>query len=85
MFVVYQNPPLPERYSLQTSKFHKNWYFLKTQLSMFQSQITQSNTDQFSYDSLMNGLPDPRDLYFDILSYEPSVVSNDPLELSSIF
>ena len=85
MFVVYQNPPIPERYSLQTSKFHKNWYFLKTQLSMFQSQITQSNTEQFSYDSLVNGLPDPRDLYFDILSSEVSAPFNNQFDLLSIF
>ncbi len=30
MFVIYQNPPIPDGYSLPTSKFHKNWYFLKT-------------------------------------------------------
>ena len=86
MFVIYQNPPIPEGYNLQTSKFHKNWYFLKTQLSsIFQSQITQSNTEQFSYDSLVDGLPLTFDFYFDILSYDPSGLSNDSLEWPSIF
>ena len=81
MFVIYQNPPIPDGYSLQTSRLHKNWYFLKTQLSMFQSQITQSNTEQFSYDSLVNGsLHSPR-FYFDILSNKASTSLNDPIEL----
>lgn len=77
-FVIYQNPPIPDGYSLQTSKFHKNWYFLKTQLSMFQSQITQSNTTQFSYDSLMNGLPHSLRFYFDILSNTPRPSTDIP-------
>lgn len=85
MFVIYQNPPIPEGFTLETSYLHKNWYFLKTQLSTFHSQITQSNTEQFRYDNLIDGLPHTLSFYFDILSYEPSVVSNDPLELSSIF
>ena len=78
MFVIYQNPPGPEGYSLQTSKFHKSWYFLKTQLSAFHSQITQSNTQQFCYNSLIDDLPHTLNFYFDILS-------NDPIELPSIF
>lgn len=78
MFVIYQNPPIPQGFSLQSSYLHKNWYFLKTQLSAFHSQITPPNTDQFRYDSLIDGLPHPLDFYFDILS-------NDPFELRSIF
>ena len=85
MYVVYQNPPIPEGYTLQSSYLHKNWYFLKAKLSAFHSQITQSNTEQFRYDRLIDGLPHTLSFYFDILSYEPSVVANDPLELSSIF
>ena len=85
MFVTYQNPPIPEGYSLQTSKFHKNWYFLKTQLSMFQSRITQSNTERFSYHSLVDGLPLTFDFYFDILSNESSTFSNNPFESPTIF
>ena len=85
MFVIYQNPPIPEGYSLQTSKFHKNWYFLKTQLSMFQSQITQSNTERFRYDSLIDDLPHTLDFYFDILSNESSTFSNNPFESPTIF
>ena len=80
MFVIYQNPPIPDGYSLQTSRLHKNWYFLKTQLSMFQSQITQSNTERFSYDSLGDGLPLTFDFYFDILSNRVSAAFNDPFE-----
>ena len=85
MFVIYQNPPIPQGYSLQSSYLHKNWYFLKTQLSAFHSQITQSNTEQFHYDSLINGLPDSRKLYFDILSNELSAPSKNPFELPPIF
>ena len=85
IFVVYQNPPIPKGLDLQSSYLHQNWYFLKTRLPVFQSQITQSNTDQFCYDSLIDGLPDTRGLYFDILSYEPSVISSDPFELPPIF
>ena len=80
MFVIYQNPPIPEGYSLQTSKFHKNWYSLKTQLSAFHSQITLSNTEQFSYDSLVDGQPLTFDFYFDILSNESSDYSNNPYQ-----
>ena len=83
--VIYQNPPIPKGYSLQSSYLHKNWYFLKTNFSAFHSQITQSNTEQFRYDSLIDGLPHTLPFYFDILSYEPSVVSSDPFELPPIF
>ena len=85
MFVIYQNPPIPGGYSLQTSKFHKNWYLLKTQLSTFHSQITSSNTEQFSYDSLMDDLRLTFDFYFDILANESSAPFSDPFELPSIF
>ena len=27
---IYQNPPIPKGFSLQSSYLHKNWYFLKT-------------------------------------------------------
>lgn len=85
MFVIYQNPPIPDGYSLQTSRLHKNWYFLKTQLSMFQSQITQSNTERFIYDSLVDGLPHPFSFYFDILSNRVSAPFNDPFEVPPTF
>ena len=85
MFVVYQNPPIPLGHNLQSSYLHKNWYFLKTQLPAFHSQITQSNTEQFCYDSLIDGLPVTLNFYFDLLSNGSSVLSNDPSELPSIF
>ena len=85
MFVIYQNPPIPHGYSLQSSYLHRNWYVLKTQLSAFHSQITQSNTERFRYGSLIDGLPDSRKLYFDILSNESSTFSNNPFESSTIF
>ena len=68
--MVYQNP--------KSSRLHENWEILKDTFSGFRSQITQSNIERFSYDSLINGKSDPRDVYFDILS-------NDSVELSSIF
>ena len=82
---IYQNPPIPKGFSLQSSYLHKNWYFLKTKFSAFHSQITVSNTEQFRYDSLIDGLPHTLPFYFDILSYESSSYFGDPLELSSIF
>ena len=85
MFVIYQNPPIPQGYSLQSSYLHKNWYFLKTKLSAFHSQITQSNTEQFRYDSLIDSLPHTLPFYFDILSNESSALSSDPFELPPIF
>lgn len=68
--MVYQNP--------KSSRLHENWEILKDTFSGLRSQITQSNIGWFSYDNLINGKPDPRDVYFDILS-------NAPVELSSIF
>ncbi len=85
MFVIYQNPPIPKGYSLQSSYLHKNWYFLKTKLSAFHSQITQSNIEQFRYDSLIDGLPHTLPFYFDILSNKTSAPFNDPFELPPIF
>ena len=83
MFVIYQNP--------RTSKLRKNWCFLKTQLqlSMFQSQITQSNAELFTYDSLetrqLTRRRHTRSFDFDILSNELSALSNNPFELPPIF
>ena len=70
MCMVYQNP--------KSSRLHENWEILKKDIFLgFRSQITQSNIERFSYDSLINGKPDPRDVYFDILSNESSVFSNN--------
>ena len=85
MFVVYQNPPIPQGRDLQSSYLHENWYFLKTRLSAFHSQINQSHTEEFRYDSLIDGLPYTSSFYFDILSNKPSVVSSNPFELPYIF
>ena len=83
MFVVYQNPPIPQGRDLQSSYLHENWYFLKT--ALFQSQITGAHTEQFRYDNLMDGLPHTPKFYFDILSNEPFVIASNPFELPSIF
>lgn len=80
MFVIYQNPPIPPGRDLQSSYLHENWHSLKTQLSTFHSQITESNTAQFRYDSLVDGSPVPLDFYFDILSNESSDYSNNPYQ-----
>ena len=85
MFVVYQNPPIPHGHDLQSSYLHENWYFLKTQLSAFHSQIRGLNTDKFYWDSLADGSRQKRDFYFDILSNEASIPFNDPFKLSPIF
>ena len=81
MFVIYQNPPIPSGFDLQSSYLHENWYVLKTQLSAFHSQITGSNTDEFRYDSLVNGSRQKRDIYFDILSNESSAFPHKPFAL----
>ena len=80
MFVIYQNPPIPQGFDLQSSYLHENWYFLKTQLSAFRSQITGSNTDQFRYDSLIDSSLVPCKFYFDILSNKSFDYSNDPCQ-----
>ena len=85
MFVIYQNPLIPQGRDLQSSFLHENWYFLKTQLSTFQSQIIGSNTEQFSYDPLGGGQPIPGKFYFDILLHELSTSLNDPFEDLFIF
>ena len=74
--VVYQNPDprrLSERRRLE---LHGKWRILKDNLeyeckiSRFGSQITQSNIEQFRYDSLIDGSPHNPKVYFDILSNE---------------
>ena len=70
MCVVYQNPPPPSHLSLQSSFLHKNWAILKDQFLTFRSRITQSNIEQFRYDSLINNLPRNSSIYYDILCNE---------------
>ena len=59
MCVVYQNP--------NSSPLHENWETLKANLSGFRSLITQSNIQQFRYDSLTTSLPRNANVYHDIL------------------
>lgn len=84
MFVIYQNPPIPEGFTLETSKFHENWCRLTTQLSTFQSQITSSKMEQIRYDSLLDSQRLLRKFYFDILTNASAAPFNDPFALPSI-
>ena len=85
MCMVYQNP-------IKSPDLHRNWFTVKGDISTFRGQITQPNEEKFSCDwfRLQNGRlvwrkSFPIDIYFDILSYEPSGYFGDPLELSSTF
>jgi len=85
MCMVYQNP-------IKSPDLHRNWFTVKGELSTFRGQITEPNEEKFSCDwfRLQNGRlvwrkSLPIDIYFDILSYEPSGYFGDPLELSYIF
>lgn len=85
MCLVYQNP-------IKSPDLHRNWRTLTGKFSTFRSRIPQPNIEDFSCDwfRLQNGQliwrkSFPIDLYFDILSNEFSVLSNNPFELPPIF
>ena len=84
MFVIYQNPPIPPGLDLHSSFLHQNWHSLKTQLSMFYSRITHSNTEQFCYDRLTDQSLANYEVYFDILSNDGSTFSNRYRDLTYI-
>ena len=80
MCIVYQNPPLIEiDLPLKLSFLHKNWTILKENLSVFTSQVTQSNVESFGYNSLTSGSRHNAKVYCDILSNESFNLSNDLL------
>ena len=80
MCMVYQNPPLPEiDLPLKLSFLHKNWTILKDNLSVFTSQVTESNVVSFCYDSLINASRHNTSVHYDILSNESFNLSNDLL------
>lgn len=62
MTVVYQNP--------RNSSLHRKWFVLKAKLSMFRSQVTESNIVLFGYERLIIDGCHRRDVYYDILSKE---------------
>ena len=68
MCFVYQNP---DHRSLSKSgrlKMYGNWERLKTNLSVFRDQITQSGVEMFSYCRLINGsLHNNAKVYYEIL------------------
>ena len=71
MCLIYQNPDhrsLPESRRL---KLYGKWEKLKSNLSMFRSQVVQSDVETFSYCRLINGLPhNNANVYYEILRYE---------------
>lgn len=53
--LIYQNPDHRSLYGPPRSKLYGKWEKLKTNLSVFRSQVTQSDLETFSYLRLING------------------------------
>ena len=61
--------------------YNNHYWFIGDLRNFFQELVVQPFEDHlFSYDSLIDGSPDSRNFYFDILSNELSAFSNDPFE-----
>ena len=68
MCLVYQNPDHRSFYGSVRSRLYGKWEKLKTNLSVFKSQVTQSNVQTFSYPRLINGsLHNNANVYYEIL------------------
>ena len=71
MRLIYQNPDHQSLAGDRRLKLYGKWEALKTNLSAFRSQATQSNVETFSYCRLINGLPhNNAKVYYEILCYE---------------
>jgi SAM-dependent methyltransferase len=69
MCFIYQNP---DHRSLSKSgrlKMYGKWEKLKTSLSVFRSQVTQSDVETFSYCRLINDLLHDSTVYYEMLCY----------------
>ena len=68
---IYQNPDHRSLSRARRLKLSGKWETLKTNLSVFRSQTSQSNVETFSYDRLVNGLlHDNAKVYYEILHCE---------------
>ena len=70
MCLIYQNPDHRSLSGARRLKFYGKWEKLKTNLSVFRSQVIQSNIETFSYCRLINGLLHSSAVYYEILCYE---------------
>ena len=71
MCLIYQNPDHRSLPDSRRVKLYGKWEKLKTNLSMFGSQGTQSDVETFSYCRLLNDLPhNNANVYYEILHYE---------------
>ena len=70
MCFIYQNPDHRSLSGGRRFNLYGKWEKLKTNLSMFRSQGTQSNVETFSYRRLINDLPHHNaNVYYEILRY----------------
>ncbi len=66
---IYQNPAHQSLSGARRLKLYGKWEKLKTRLSMFRSQVTESNVETFSYCRLINGLRHNSTVYYEVLCY----------------
>ena len=70
MCLIYQNPDHRSLSGSGSLKVYGKWEKLKTNLSVFSGQRTQSNVETFSYSRLINGLlHNNAKVYYEILCY----------------
>ena len=67
IYLVYQNPDHQSLYAGLRERLYVKWKTLKTDLSEFRSQVTQSNSVTFSYSRLLNDSLHNADVYYEIL------------------
>ena len=69
MCLIYQNPDHRSLSGARRLKLYGKWEKLKTDLSVFRSQVPQSNIETFSYRRLINGLLHNSTVYYEMLCY----------------
>ncbi len=68
--LVYQNPDHRKMYGPPLLRLYGKWEKLKTNLSEFRSQVTQSDSGTFSYRRLLNGSRHNANVYYEILCHQ---------------
>ena len=69
--LIYQNPDHQSLSGSKRLRLYDKWEKLKTNLSVFRRQVTQSNVETFSYSRLINDLPHSNaKVYYEILCDE---------------
>jgi len=67
--LIYQNPDHRSLSGARRLKLYGKWEKLKTSLSVFGSQVTQSDVETFSYCRLINDLLHNSTVYYEMLCY----------------